>query len=278
MDTMKIKALIRAVQCKSLSKAAEEFSYTPSALSHSVDSLEEQLGVRLLKRSFQGVELTEDGMLLWEKLTALLQAEAELLHSASAIADRRRHHLRIGTYSSISSNLLPEILPGFKERYPEITISITVGNLIGDWLDDGKADLLLGVENHGNEWFPFAEDPYVAVVPNGFFPGKTSLRWEELISFPFIITENSTVRRHVDLDAFRETIHLTSEDDGSAISMVREGLGVTILSKLAMKNHREGIRILPLEPGFSRTLGFSYKKGSPENSAAMKFLRYMKGR
>ena len=85
METMKIKAILSAAKYKSLSRAAEDFSYTPSALSHMADSLEEELGVKLLLRTRTGVSLTEEGMLLAEKMDAVLRAENELIAAASEI-------------------------------------------------------------------------------------------------------------------------------------------------------------------------------------------------
>ena len=66
MDTFKIKAILTAVEKKSLSKAAEEYSYTPSAFSHMLTAFEEDLGVKVFSRNSTGVALTEEG----EKLVA----------------------------------------------------------------------------------------------------------------------------------------------------------------------------------------------------------------
>ena len=61
METQKIKAILLAAEKKSLSAAAEELSYTPSAMSHMADALEEELGVKILERTRMGVELSEAG-------------------------------------------------------------------------------------------------------------------------------------------------------------------------------------------------------------------------
>lgn len=113
MDVSKIKALLLAVEKKSFSKAAEELSYTPSAFSHIVDSIEEELGIKILNRTFNGVELNENGKLLLDKLTALITAEKELLASAKNL-NVKNERLRIGAYSSIAQHILPEIINKFK--------------------------------------------------------------------------------------------------------------------------------------------------------------------
>lgn len=276
MDTLKIKAVLLAVKYKSLSKASEEFSYTPSALSHSVESLENELGVKLLRRSHTGVELSDEGELLLEKLSAVVNAENELIKYASAISASKHNRLRIGTYSSVSVNLLPKILNGFKEQHSEIGISIKVGNKISDWLDKDIVDILFGVESTDCEWLPIARDDFVAVVPEMLFPGRKTIRFEELYPYSFIITENLEVTHNFDLSRFKELISLTSEDDMSAVSMVQEGMGVTILPSLVLKKQQNDIRTIELEPSLYRTLGISYKRELHASSGAMKFVQYLK--
>ena len=100
METNKIRALLCAIEKNSLSKAAEQFSYTPSALSHAADSIEEELGVKILKRNYAGVTLTEDGKQLLPALQEFVKAEDALLESAKILSGESE--LRIAAYSSIS--------------------------------------------------------------------------------------------------------------------------------------------------------------------------------
>ena len=78
MDTFKIKAMLAAVRLGSLSKAAEEFNYTPSAFSHILTSLESELGVSLFVRSSSGVKLTEAGERLLPVFYAMEECEEKL--------------------------------------------------------------------------------------------------------------------------------------------------------------------------------------------------------
>ncbi len=90
MDTTKIKAILSAIKYKSLSKAAEEFSYTPSAFSHMADSLEDELGIKILTRTPQGIKLNKDGETLYSKLKALVKAEEELKDLAKGLANKKQ--------------------------------------------------------------------------------------------------------------------------------------------------------------------------------------------
>ncbi len=278
METNKIKALLSAVKNKSLSRAAEDFSYTPSALSHMADSLEQELGIKLLLRTPTGVSLTEDGKLLYDKLLAVVNAERELCALASQISANREDELKIGTYSSISMNLLPEILKSFKKEHPEIRVSIAVGDSLGKWLDDGHADVIFAdVGAFGdNESVSIMDDRFVAVVPKTAFKGRRHVKLAELYEFSYISTNETSLRKYFDEERFREIIHFNSVDDMSVISMVKEGIGVAVLPTLVMKTPHKGVRALRLEPKISRSLGFAYKKSSLHNSAVEKFICFLK--
>lgn len=278
MDTKKIKALLLAAEYKSLSKAAEVFSYTPSALSHSVDALEEELGVKLLVRTHTGVELSEEGKYLLDKLEAVAAAEKALVKAASELSGEKGKLLRIGTYASISVHLLPEVLKGFRQKYPDIRISIIVGDKLRGWLENDIADVLFAEAPKVGDgvFIPFVKDDFVAVVPSAMFAGRKTVSCEALCQYPFILVNDSSVRQHFTKENCKEIIDLTSVDDTSVVSMVREGIGVAVLPALVLKAHPKGVRMLKLDPPMSRTLGVTYRKDSGQSSCAMKFVNYLK--
>ena len=278
METLKIRALLSAIKHKSLSKAAEDISYTPSALSHMADSLESELGVQLLQRTPLGVELTEDGLCLYENLLAVAKAEKELFNAAEKLSAKKRQELRIGTYSSVSQYVLPEILKNFKETNPNVQVSIHVGNDLRSWLEEGIADIVFADFGplEDNEWIPIMTDPFVAIVPHGTFKGKRFVVPEELYPYAYISTNESCLRKYFDESRFKEIIRFDSVDDISAISMVNEGIGITVLPSLVFKKQYSGVRAITLKPAITREIGFSYKKNHSHSSATSAFIAYLK--
>ena len=134
MDTLKTKLFLLVEKYKSFSAVAEAFSYTPSAISHMADALEAELGVKLFARTNKGVELTDDGRRLYVNFLALAQAEEALLKEAAALASQNNRLLRIGAYSSIALSFLPGILQSFKQEFPSVKATITIGDDMGDWI------------------------------------------------------------------------------------------------------------------------------------------------
>ena len=278
MDTFKIKAIIAAVQHKSLSRAAEEFSYTPSAFSHMTATFEKELGVQLFHRHSKGVELTEAGKVLYPKLQAILQAEKELSDTAAALAGSSQP-LQIATYSSISRNFLSDILREFKKQHPEIRLSVTVSDNLAGLLQEDRADIVFAdTPAFGDcQWSPIMEDRFLAVAPLSMGKDRVSITREELYEYPQIFTDDQPLREYFDVSKFKELTQFHSEDDLSVVNMVRAGLGITILPALTMKGNAEGTALLELEPPLTRTLGFGYKKSRKKSPALSCFIQFVSG-
>ena len=278
MDISKIKAIFTAIECKSMSKAAQTLSYTPSAMSHIVDSVEKELGVRILKRTPLGVEWSEDGKRLEPSLRKLVDAEDELKSNAEAIIMQGEHLLRIGTYSSISYRILPELLKNFKTEYPNVNVSIVIGNSLRDWIASDKVDVTIDDvgEAQDNEWIPIMKDHYCAVMPVGILPGQKVVKREQLCCYPFILVDDGHTKDYFRDLEFSETIKFASVDDSSVLSMVKEGIGVSVLPALSVTKHFKGIHTARLDPEFYRPLGISYKKKTTHSFGVEKFIQYLK--
>ena len=278
METNKIRAVIAAAKYKSFSRAAEEFSYTPSAFSHMIGALEEMMGLRLFVRSSVGVELTAEGEALLPKLRAFLDSEGDLMNTASALATGQTHLLRIGTYSSISRGFLSKLLKQFKQAYPDIRLSIRVADDLRGWLDDGRADVIFAdwqiCRNY--MWVPMLEDRYFAVFSPKLLKRSNTMTREELYELPYIDTDDEYLEEYFDRERFRERIYFNSVDDLSILHMVQEQMGIAVLSELVLDGVSDSVLVCPLEPPVTRTLGFAYKKQRSYPPALKYFLNTVK--
>lgn len=280
MDTVKIRAFLLAEKYKSFSKVAKEFSYTPSALSHMADSLEKDFGVKLFNRTHNGVELTDAGRQLHKKFAAVVQAEDALMAAAAEAAKGQEGTLRIGAYSSVARHVLPEILRSFKTEYPTVRTSVMVEDAMADLLDNDALDVVFTDEYHldsTTQWYPLMEDRYVAAVPEDWLSGQESISREQLYDFPFIRVEEAVLDEYFCYDKFKDIIEIRSIENETAVSMVKEKIGVTVLPALTMHSCPEGVRVLELLPKLSRQIGVQYKN-SKNALTTERFIRHLKKR
>jgi len=276
MDVAKIKALLLAIDKKSFSKAAEELSYTPSAFSHIVDSIEEELGVKVLNRSFNGVELNENGKILLDKFTTLVNAEKELLLCAKKL-DAENLSLRIGTYSSIARYILPEIIKQFIEEHPTVKVTIKVGNELSSWLTNDVADVLFTDQRlNSTKRIEIMKDPYMVLAPSGLLKNKRTVKREQLYPLSCVVHNESIFKNYFDVKSFKEIIKYDSIDESSVISMVEKNIGIAILPSLMLKNKPKTTHVLNLSPELYRSIGFVYKDENVKNKAVLEFIKFIK--
>lgn len=110
----------------SFALAAEELSLSPSAVSHRINQLEAELGIKLFLRSHRKVELTEEGKrVFWALKTSLDGLNQEILEIKS---QELSGSLTVYSRPSIAQCWLVPKLADFTRRYPAISLNILTGN------------------------------------------------------------------------------------------------------------------------------------------------------
>ena len=117
----------RVVEQGSFTRAAEELGYSQSAVSQNVRALEQETGVTLLSRRKDGVQLTQDGQEFYPYIQSIFQAEQALERKRQETMGLQNSLIRIGTFTSVSRNLLPPMMKRFKEKYPDVRFVLRQG-------------------------------------------------------------------------------------------------------------------------------------------------------
>src|SRR5499425_3265088 len=129
----------------SFARAAEELDVTTTAISKAIKQLEAQLGVRLFNRTTRSVALTEAGTKLLGTLAPALTQIRDSVQQAGDFSERPHGVLRINTGYVPYAAMIQARLASFGERYPEITLDITIDNNLSDIVRGGfDAGIRLG--------------------------------------------------------------------------------------------------------------------------------------
>ena len=171
MDSKKIYALLAAIDCGSLTAAAEKLGYTQSGLTHMMNSLENELGLNLLVRSKSGVHLSPAG----QELLPAMRAFSEAADGLEQAADKLRQHsfttLRLGAYTSVTRQWLPAILAAYRDICPDTEVSISMGDSVGTYEAVRNDELDCAVVSYqphlcqGLSWTHLRDDELVAILP-----------------------------------------------------------------------------------------------------------------
>ncbi len=273
MDIAKMELLIEAVKLKSFSKVAEKHAYTPSALSHIVDAIENELGIKILQRDYSGVKLSTDGEKVFGMLEELVQKSNQIKEYSLSLS-KKQNRFVLGCYSSVSHSLLPELLLRFKQVYPEVIVNVVVGDELEE-MKRKKAEIYIvdRVESNEKAFIPIYLGKYVVVAKEGLFENKKTFTKQDLNKYPFLMP-NVSVVKDVFCDLECEIIDVLSSDDSSILSMVKKGLGVSVLPELSVKNFGKGIKSYKLEPEITRELGIVVDS-EITNPAVKNFIRFI---
>lgn len=279
MPVNKYEAYMRAVELKSITRAAESLGVTQSAVSHMISSLESELGFALLKRSRSGAYPTSDGERVLPAIRGILSSHEQLSQTASAIRGLDCGTVRIGTFSSVGVHWLPGIIAAFRSQYPNVELKLMSGDYhdVELWLSEGSADLgfvPLPTQLKGSIT-PLLTDRLLAVIPkNHPLAGAPSFPVEKLVHEPFIgllETSDRDARGVFSSLGISPEVKYTTKDDYAVIAMVENGLGVSIMPELLLRNSHDSVRCLPLDPLASRTIGLCLPDADRAGPATRRF-------
>ena len=196
------------------------------------------------------------------------------------LSSPQRKTIIIGTYPSIAKRWLPQRIQRFRLLHPEIQLDLHLGgDEVADWAARRSVDLALADEvlRGGCEWIPLLNDPLLAVFPSGGAPRPDARIDAELLGrCPFIMPNSQELRAHIlpwGRSQLRQTVSISSDDDSALLSLVRQGLGVTILPELSLEAADSGVSVRPLSPPMQRTVGILLPRST--TALARRFAEFL---
>ena len=132
-----LQAFACVARHRSFRKAAQELQLTPSALSHSMSRLEQQLGMRLLHRTTRSVSATEAGELLLQQLLPALGQIDQALESLNQKRSLPAGRLRINVPRVANRLVLAPKLAEWALAYPEISLEVVSSDALVDIVAEG---------------------------------------------------------------------------------------------------------------------------------------------
>ena len=233
----------------SFKKAAEELYLTPSAISHQIKSLEQNLGISLFKRLTRGVKLTTAGeqyIATVQQIFHLLDHDTTLLKQEFS-AQAQSTLLRISTFPTIASNIIIPNLELFQQKHPLIELRIETSNELVDLrYDDFDLALRLGDGNYPEVISEKIFDLQVTPLCSPEFAKQHNLsNVKQILSVPLIQHANmkdswSQWGNIVGITNIESKPKLSIGSYDGVIQAAQQGLGLALgaipLENLALKN------------------------------------------
>ena len=280
---LRYRAFVLTAEFKSFTRAADALAYSQPQISRMVAELEAEWGVQLLERSRAGVMLTSEGVRLLPAARAIVSAQDEFCTQVDDVCGLASGTIRIGTFSSVAAQWVPNIIRAFLGDYPGMDYELLLGGYpeIERALIEGRIDcgFLPTPTNSAFTMREIEKDELLAVLPEGHpLAERDAVTPKQLAGESFILPETNEDADIVDVFKRARVAlrpHVALADDHAVISMVEKGLGVSVLHSLALARTPCRVVARPLKPRAFRTIGFATKKGSAAPLSVQRFVHYL---
>jgi DNA-binding transcriptional LysR family regulator len=283
-----LKALITVAQTGSFSEAALQINVSQSTVSHSIAAMEEALGVVLIHRGRQKATLTPVGDRICHQAKQVLSLIDDMGREAECARGIEGGQVRIAAFRSLASEVLPEVIAQLHQRYPTVQILISEFDNSREVITsvrEGKADLAIAdlIQEDDFDTFAIMEDPFIGLLPPSDISTAltTPLTWNDLRQQPLIVSSGDccrVVRSLLKQCTPPIEIAYLIANDSTAVSMTRQGLGLSIMPKLAAQPIPHEVRTAQLPFNKARPLGVSWLKATWLTPAAYALLDVFKER
>lgn len=247
MEFREISTFLQVAQYQSFSKAARHLGYSQAAVTIQIKQLEQELGVHLFDRIGKQISLTHQGQVFYQYAVSIRN---ELEQAKNAVSDPSTlsGKLCLGTIESICASIFPDLLAEYHRLHPEVTISIVTDSpgVLLDRMNENTIDIvyLLDRRIYDNRWCKTLEEPeeniFVASPDHELALAKRELELDEVLRFPFFLTEKDASYRHM-LEQYLASINRSVKpflEIGSTefiIHMLLKNTGISFLPKFTVQ-------------------------------------------
>ena len=295
MNLKQLEAFVHVAEGRSFSKAAKELFLTQPTVSAHIAGLEKELNARLFVRNTKEVKLSEEGKLLYDSAKQIMVLQKKIEKTFLENEKKEEHCITIAASTIPAQYLLPEILVKFNEKYPNEQFKVietdsakVVEEVLNHSVDIGFTGTVL--EKKDCKYIPFYQDELVVIAPN---TEKFKKLQQEATDIRWILQESVIMReegsgtrkeaekqlRKIGIDIGKLNIVASMENQEAIKKSVENGMGVSIISKLAAEEEMKKGQIIgfPLmkEDG-KRDINVVYNKSFELSHLSERFVKTVK--
>ncbi|MCW6011054.1 LysR family transcriptional regulator [Micromonospora sp. CPCC 205371] len=281
LDVRRLRLLRDLSRLGTIAAVAEAHTYTPSAVSQQLSTLEREAGVPLLERTGRRVALTAAGRVLVAHAETVLSALEQTSAALAALGTGLSGPLRIGAYPTAVRALLPATLVALGQQHPGLELMVTELDPVDVPAALRERRLDVGLL-HDYDAVPVEPDPnldavplldetvFLAVPADGATDSLAATRdatW--ILASPGTLCHTATLQV-CRTAGFTPRARHHADDFATVLALVAAGQGVSVVPQLAAARPPTGVRLIPL-PTRRRTR-IAYRRGAATHPAVAAFV------
>ena len=284
MNIHHLTVLTTIIREGTFSNAALVLDTSQAAVSRAIAALEKELGAPLLKRGRFGAKPTQLGERVLQHAQQILDLRELIEYEVNLEKGLYGGSLRIGSFRSAATKLLPPVLARYCEQIPREDVSLSELEPAGveQALREGQVDMGLVPLPRSEEFrvWEVARDEYVALLPKKGRSLPRRLTWPDLSNQDFVLYNyaecTSVVREHWNRWGQKLQVAYVIKEDSTIVSMVAQGLGAAILPRLAALPIPNGVQVRSLPEPLERVIGVATLAQTPHSPAVDAFISMLR--
>lgn len=292
MEFRQLESFCAVVRYQSFTKAAEKLYISQPTISTHIRMLEQEFNSRLIIRTTKNIEITPHGKELFACAQKIFTLKNDLIQKWS---EENKKIIRIGASTIPADYILPEVLPLFCQKYPDIQLHIhqnDSGNILQSILNGKFTIGMVGMKSFEKEldFVPFFHDEIVLITPKQekfLHFAQKAFNQDDLISLlkkeTIILREQGSGSKKR-LESYFEQINLFEKslniiarlnDQESIKKLVASGLGISFISAKAITDADNLLTIKLPENNLTRSLYFAYHKDYILKEHILSFIKFV---
>ena len=292
MEFRQLESFCAVVRYQSFTKAAEKLYISQPTISTHIRMLEQEFNSRLIIRTTKNIEITPHGKELFACAQKIFTLKNDLIQKWS---EENKKIIRIGASTIPADYILPEVLPLFCQKYPDIQLHIhqnDSGNILQSILNGKFTIGMVGMKIFEKEldFVPFFHDEILMITPKQekfLHFAQKAFNQDDLISLlkkeTIILREQGSGSKKR-LESYFEQINLSEKslniiarlnDQESIKKLVASGLGISFISAKAITDADNLLTIKLPENNLTRSLYFAYHKDYILKEHILSFIKFV---
>lgn len=283
MNLLHWRLLVAVADVGNISRAAESVGITQSGASQAIAQLESALGFMVFTRERRNVVVTALGEQVLEHARVMLTRLDAIRILADESLGLSGGRIRLASFPSVISTLLPGLLRDFRRLHPGIEVVALEGTdeEVEEWLAADTVELGVILNPAPDRAaVVLGQDTWVAVLPASHKLGRRTreqgITLEELASQPFILATGGCAVNGMSLmeqaGLHVPDVRVKVRDWISACILVREGMGVAIVPESTLPEDQSSLRVIPLIPTICRKFGLVCSQAGKSSRATQALL------
>ena len=285
MDVRVLNYFLMAAREENITRAAQLLHITQPTLSRQLQQLEQELDVKLFRRSNHNIYLTNEGMLFRRRAQELVDLAEKAKKELSQSEEVLTGEISIGCGELRSMEELSQIMDAFHRLHPQVRFHLHSGynSDVKEWLEQGTLDMGLRVEPVDISRYEFLrmsqkEEWGVLVRADSSFAARDAICPGDLVGVPLVTTRDSAI--HGELaswsgDYARQMTPLVTYNLlYNAAEAVRQGMGAAVC--IGLNCTYDGLVFVPMRPKLELGSVLAWKERQTFSSTIGAFLQFAK--